>query len=159
MEDAKGPLAWQIANLRREALAKSQLEPENKELYLSDKSTLPFATHPQGGGVGYRHRKRHSKLHRIGESVGWICVYCGVSVECKICNPETTSPATRDHSWPKSKGGLSTYENIVLACGPCNRKKGSRTLRVCDREYCHEFAKLGEFYCEEHQIDPAFDYD
>ena len=161
VEDANGPLAWQIANLKREALAKSQLEVKNKELYSSINSELPFATHPQGGDVGKRHRKRHSKLHKIGESVGWECVYCGVKLECSVCNPNTNSPATRDHVWPKIRGGTNILENLVLSCRPCNMEKGSNILRVCDWKLgCQEFAMIGEFYCAEHlaQIDPTFEF-
>lgn len=31
-----------------------------------------------------------------------------------------------DHIWPRSKGGLTTVENLQLLCGQCNRKKGNR---------------------------------
>ena len=48
------------------------------------------------------------------------CQYCGV-----YCRPATT---TIDHVIPKSKGGLSTWENLVTACSHCNRKKGSKLL-------------------------------
>ena len=29
---------------------------------------------------------------------------------------------------PKNRGGGDVWENLVAACQPCNRKKGSRTL-------------------------------
>ena len=34
---------------------------------------------------------------------------------------------TLDHVVPKSQGGKSTWENVVCACGRCNRKKGGKT--------------------------------
>jgi 5-methylcytosine-specific restriction endonuclease McrA len=43
------------------------------------------------------------------------CQYCGKHV--KVAN------LTLDHVIPKSKGGTSTWENIVSACRPCNQKK------------------------------------
>ena len=46
---------------------------------------------------------------------GWACQYCG-----------TRSNLTVDHVIPRSKGGGSTWENIVAACAPCNRRKGDR---------------------------------
>lgn len=49
------------------------------------------------------------------------CQYCGArpgSAELSI-----------DHVFPKSRGGLSTWENCVLACVSCNRKKSSKTLK------------------------------
>ncbi|UGS33642.1 HNH endonuclease [Capillimicrobium parvum] len=46
---------------------------------------------------------------------GWACQYCG-----------SRSNLTVDHVIPRSKGGLSSWENIVAACAPCNRRKGDR---------------------------------
>lgn len=45
------------------------------------------------------------------------CRYCGVSVG--------RSTATLDHYVPVSRGGKNTWNNAVLACGPCNSRKGS----------------------------------
>ena len=46
---------------------------------------------------------------------GWACQYCG-----------TRSNLTVDHVIPRSKGGDSSWENIVASCAPCNRRKGDR---------------------------------
>ena len=32
-----------------------------------------------------------------------------------------------DHVLPKNRGGEDTWENLVVACQKCNRKKGNRT--------------------------------
>ena len=34
--------------------------------------------------------------------------------------------ATADHVIPKAKGGPNTFENLVVACQPCNGLKGSK---------------------------------
>jgi 5-methylcytosine-specific restriction endonuclease McrA len=50
------------------------------------------------------------------------------SYTCQYCH--ATLPAaklTLDHVTPKSKGGKSTWENLVAACYPCNNRKGNRT--------------------------------
>jgi len=47
------------------------------------------------------------------------CLYCGISLESRH--------ATLDHVHPVSKGGTTTWENCVTACGPCNVAKGDRT--------------------------------
>ncbi|NIR52078.1 HNH endonuclease, partial [candidate division KSB1 bacterium] len=47
----------------------------------------------------------------------FTCQYCG--------NQE--NPLTVDHIIPKSRGGKTTWTNVVVACKPCNMKKGSRT--------------------------------
>lgn len=44
---------------------------------------------------------------------GQKCQYCGASKDL-----------TLDHVIPKSKGGRSTWENLVAACKLCNSKKG-----------------------------------
>jgi 5-methylcytosine-specific restriction endonuclease McrA len=49
---------------------------------------------------------------------GWTCQYCGAR-----------SNLTVDHVIPRSKGGPSSWENIVASCAPCNRRKGDRLPR------------------------------
>ena len=34
---------------------------------------------------------------------------------------------TLDHVMPRSRGGASTWENLVACCHPCNNRKGNRT--------------------------------
>ena len=49
------------------------------------------------------------------------CQYCNVKLSYK--------DATVDHVLPRSKGGTTHWENVVLSCNTCNRKKGSKTLK------------------------------
>src|SRR4051794_2104414 len=49
---------------------------------------------------------------------GWECQYCG-----------SRSSLTVDHAVPRSKGGASTWENIVAPCALCNRRKGDQLPR------------------------------
>jgi 5-methylcytosine-specific restriction endonuclease McrA len=48
----------------------------------------------------------------------WTCQYCG-----------SRSNLTVDHVVPRSKGGGSSWENIVTSCAPCNRRKGDALHR------------------------------
>lgn len=48
----------------------------------------------------------------------FTCQYCG----CKPARDDLTV----EHILPRSRGGLSTWENVVLACARCNSKKGDR---------------------------------
>lgn len=49
----------------------------------------------------------------------YTCQYCGAQP-----GPEAL---TIEHVVPRSKGGVSTWENCVLACLSCNARKGDRT--------------------------------
>lgn len=46
---------------------------------------------------------------------------------CQYCS--SGEDLTFDHVIPRSRGGRTTWENIVTACAPCNLKKGGRTPR------------------------------
>ena len=44
--------------------------------------------------------------------------------ECQYCGDP--NDLTFDHVVPRSKGGRTTWENVVTACSPCNLTKGGR---------------------------------
>jgi 5-methylcytosine-specific restriction endonuclease McrA len=46
------------------------------------------------------------------------CQYCGTTLP--------SGELTLDHVIPRSRGGLSTWENLVACCHPCNRRKGNQ---------------------------------
>ena len=46
------------------------------------------------------------------------CQYCG-----------SKGDLTFDHVVPRAKGGITSWENVVAACSPCNLRKGSKSLR------------------------------
>lgn len=48
----------------------------------------------------------------------FCCQYCGAKGDL-----------TFDHVVPRSKGGVTSWENVVAACASCNLRKGSRSLR------------------------------
>lgn len=48
---------------------------------------------------------------------GHTCAYCG-----------STDKLTIDHVNPRTKGGKTSYENVVACCWDCNNKKGDKTL-------------------------------
>ena len=47
---------------------------------------------------------------------GYKCQYCG-----------SMENLTLDHVFPKSRGGASSWDNLVTACKGCNSKKGDYT--------------------------------
>lgn len=49
---------------------------------------------------------------------------------CQYCGDEfSTRDLTFDHVIPRSKGGGTSWENIVSACMPCNSRKGSDIMK------------------------------
>lgn len=47
---------------------------------------------------------------------------------CQYCLQKLTPrELTLDHVTPRTRGGLSTWENLVASCKPCNNKKSNRT--------------------------------
>jgi 5-methylcytosine-specific restriction endonuclease McrA len=62
--------------------------------------------------------KRRITRRAVFARDGWTCQYCG-----------SRSNLTVDHVIPRSKGGASSWENIVASCAPCNRRKGDHLLR------------------------------
>lgn len=49
----------------------------------------------------------------------YMCQYCGAQ--------PGSEELTIDHVQPRSRGGTSKWENCVLACMPCNKRKADRT--------------------------------
>ena len=51
----------------------------------------------------------------------FACQYCG-----------DRKDLTFDHLLPKSRGGLTDWNNVVTACSSCNVKKGGKLYKDCD---------------------------
>jgi 5-methylcytosine-specific restriction endonuclease McrA len=48
----------------------------------------------------------------------FCCQYCGARGDL-----------TFDHVVPRASGGVTSWQNVVAACSPCNLKKGSKSLK------------------------------
>jgi 5-methylcytosine-specific restriction endonuclease McrA len=46
--------------------------------------------------------------------------------QCQYCGDR--EDLTFDHLLPRSKGGQTTWENVVTACSPCNLRKANKTV-------------------------------
>lgn len=80
--------------------------------------------------------KRAAKLSfrkKILDHWDFTCAYCGAPAD------------TLDHVIPRSKGGLTTSENLVACCAKCNRDKGS--------EEWTEWYRSKNYWCPEREAD------
>ena len=68
--------------------------------------------------VGFSYRAVHERDH-------WTCAYCGRSVSRTPAREALL--ATVDHIQPVSRGGPSSWTNLVSACKECNNRKADRT--------------------------------
>ena len=59
------------------------------------------------------------------------CWYCGKEME--------PSKLTKDHVFPRSKGGANDMDNIIMVCKTCNSSKGNM-LTKCQTLCEHHFA-------------------
>jgi 5-methylcytosine-specific restriction endonuclease McrA len=83
------------------------------------------------------------------------CQYCGGRRDL-----------TFDHVIPRAHGGVTSWQNVVAACAPCNLRKGSQTLR--DSGFClrkparqpqaEEMRNMGRKFPPNHLHDSWVDY-
>ena len=67
-----------------------------------------------------RRHVRFSRFNVFARDKG-VCQYCGSKfARCEL---------NLDHVIPRSRGGVSTWENVVCSCLECNRRKGGRLPR------------------------------
>ena len=68
----------------------------------------------------------------------FTCQYCG-----------SGDDLTFDHIIPRSRGGRTTWENIVTACAPCNLTKGGRTPREAQMHLQHAARRPNAYELQE----------
>ena len=71
----------------------------------------------------------------------WECQYCGDRFR--------TQELTFDHVIPRSRGGITSWDNIVTACRCCNTKKGHRMPHECSMYPQHKPMQPSVFELQE----------
>lgn len=71
---------------------------------------------------------RNFKRDKIRLKFSRLNVYARDGFRCQFCGDQKASEhLTFDHVVPRSRGGKTTWENIVACCEPCNSAKANRT--------------------------------
>lgn len=72
---------------------------------------------------------KYDAIPRLDMHFSRLNIYKRDNYTCMYCNAQPgAEELSIDHVVPRSKGGKSSWENCVLACTTCNRRKGSKTL-------------------------------
>ena len=104
--------AW-VARLRRLApVTGIAQELVRFDMQAMDNHEIAGVEYQQGTLAGYEVREY------LIEKFGRKCAYCDAS----------DAPLNIDHVHPRASGGTNRVSNLVLACIPCNAKKGARPV-------------------------------
>jgi 5-methylcytosine-specific restriction endonuclease McrA len=85
----------------------------------------------------------------------FMCQYCGAREDL-----------TFDHLVPRSKGGMTRWDNVVAACAPCNLKKGGKLPKLAKmwpsqkpyRPTVYELHRNGRLFPPNYLHESWFDY-
>ncbi len=70
----------------------------------------------------YSRHKSEKKVRFSRQNLFWRDAF-----KCQYClEIHSASLLTIDHVLPQSRGGKTSWENVVSACAPCNTKKGNK---------------------------------
>ena len=71
---------------------------------------------------------KYRRIPRQNRSVSRKGIILRDGATCQYCRKKLPpKDLTLDHVVPRSRGGESTWENLVACCYPCNNRKGNRT--------------------------------
>lgn len=99
------------------------------ERYSNIRVSSPSTTLDLPSVVVFKHGHRKLKRSiRFSRNNVWLrdegrCQYCLTDIGI--------SDFTIDHVVPKTRGGKSTWENVVVSCYSCNQEKGEKPLQEC----------------------------
>lgn len=129
--DKRGFFKWKPTLLKASIFPgdKEPIEPLFEELLSIGAIRKVDSENGLYGEILFLHRWRKKRkaisgaLRRyVFERDMYRCVYCGATeAECEV-------EFEADHVVPRSKGGPDCATNLVCACKPCNRQKGSMSV-------------------------------
>lgn len=87
--------------------------------------------------VAVRQRRRGREAAGPGFTAGeWLALVIDHEHRCGYCGRHR--PLEPDHRIPLVRGGTNMIDNIIPACGPCNRRKGASTEEEFRRRIADE---------------------
>lgn len=113
--------AWQAAHPEEKKAIDAVYRANNREAIKARR-----AAHPEASRIaGTRYAARKRGLPATLTVQQWEGIKAAYKHRCAYCGRKETKkrPLTQDHVIPIKKGGGTTSNNIIPACGPCNSKK------------------------------------
>lgn len=101
-----------ILKEKAEVIDAGERELHSGTMTLTRPSVIRLVTYVK---IPYDALRRRITRRAVFARDGWACQYCG-----------RTSSLTMDHVVPRSKGGGTSWENVVTCCAGCNRRKGDK---------------------------------
>jgi 5-methylcytosine-specific restriction endonuclease McrA len=103
-----------ILKAKAEVIDEHELELHAEKLSMTRPSVIRLTTYVR---IPYQSFRRKITRRAVFARDGWECQYCG-----------KRGSLTMDHVIPRSKGGDTSWENVVACCAGCNRRKGDRSV-------------------------------
>ncbi len=72
-----------------------------------------------------RRRAREARAEGSFSVAEWLALVGSYGARCAYCG--SAAPLEMDHRVPLARGGTNAIDNILPACGRCNRRKHTRT--------------------------------
>lgn len=103
-----------ILKEKAEVIDEHELEVHAERLSMTRPSVIRLRAYVR---IPYQSFRRKITRRAVFARDGWECQYCG-----------RRGSLTMDHVIPRSKGGDTSWENVVACCAGCNRRKGDRSV-------------------------------
>jgi len=103
-----------ILKSKAEVIDEHELEVHAERMSMTRPSVIRLRNYVH---IPYQSFRRKITRRAVFARDGWECQYCG-----------RRGSLTMDHVIPRSKGGDTSWENVVACCATCNRRKGDRSV-------------------------------
>lgn len=86
----------------------------------------------------------YRRVPRLNRAVSRKSIMLRDRMTCQYCHqPFVPKQLTLDHVTPRSRGGSSTWDNLVAACYGCNNRKADRTPAEAGMPLSRKPAQIG----------------